>query len=185
MVSNACSGVDQGDETFAQILRRGMTDRPDEVSVTPTPGDRSELIDDLKDDPKTSPYPIWAEDETYVSGTRIVWHRNVYVSKWWTTGDLPDDPTVDEFSSPWQLVGPVLAGETPIPPVELPKGTYPEWDGEQVYTKGERVLFDGVAFSAKWWTQGDSPSERSTQSDPSPWQQLTDAELRDAADKAE
>lgn len=130
------------------------------------------------DDPKSSPYPIWEPDLTYLEGTRVVWHHNVYVSKWWSTGDQPDDPTVDEFSSPWKLMGPVLPGEKPIPVPVLPKGTYPEWEADTVYTTGQRVLFEGVGFSAKWWNQGVSPAARSTQSDPSPWERLSDAEIR-------
>lgn len=42
-------------------------------------------------------------------------------------------------------------------------------------------MFDGTAFAAKWWTQSDIPAERSSQSDPSPWIQLTEAQLRKAA----
>jgi chitinase len=180
VVSNSCSGVDQGGTTYAQFLRKGLTDRPDSAPVTPTQ-DETPVAGPAVDDPKTSPYPIWGEDNTYVEGSRVVWHHNVYVSKWWTTGDLPDDPTVDEFSSAWQLVGPVLPGEKPILVPRLPAGTYPEWDIDKVYTKGKRVMLDGVAFSAKWWTQGNSPAARSTQSDPSAWERLSDAEVRRVA----
>ncbi|MCW2757817.1 MAG: glycosyl hydrolase family 18, partial [Nocardioidaceae bacterium] len=176
-VSTSCSGVDQGSTTYAQTLRKGLTDSPDAAAVTPSAAE-TEPTGTTVDDPATSPYPIWEKDVTYVAGTRIVWHHNVYVSKWWTTGDLPDDPTIDEYSSPWQLVGPVLPGEKPIVVPALPKGTYPEWKTAKVYTKGQRVLFDGTAFTAKWWTQGDSPAARSTQADPSPWERLSDAEIR-------
>ncbi|MEO7589454.1 MAG: carbohydrate-binding protein [Arachnia sp.] len=177
IVSNSCSGVDQGSSTFAQALRGDLTDSPDKAAVTPNAVE-SETAGPVDDDPKNSPYPIWEEDVAYVEGTRIVWHRNVYVSKWWSTGDVPDDPTVDQFSSPWQLVGPVLPGEKPIPTPPLPAGTYPEWEAGTVYTTGERVLMNGVGFTAKWWTQGQSPTARSTQTDPSPWERLSDVETR-------
>jgi chitinase len=178
VVSNSCSGIDQGTQTFAELLRKGLTDEPDSSSVTPEAAEPTAPV--TSDDPATSPYPIWGESQVYVEGTRVVWHRNVYVAKWWTSGDVPDDPTVDEFSEPWQLVGPVLPGETPIPAITLPAGTYPEWDSQTAYAKGQRVLFDGIAFKAQWWTQGDSPESRSTLSDPSPWVRLTDTELRRA-----
>ncbi len=177
VVSNSCSGVDQDSSTYAQTLHDGLTDRPDAVVVTPTAAETASASR-APDDPQSSPYPIWEEDLTYVAGTRIVWHQNVYVSKWWSTGDLPDDPTVTQYSSPWQLVGPVLPGEEPVPSPTLPEGTYPDWKTAEVYTQGQRVLFDGVPFSAKWWTQGDSPTARSTQSEPSPWERLSDAEIR-------
>lgn len=188
IVSNSCSGVEQGDETFGQILRGATKGNPDKAEATPIvptassgrPGESEALLDD----PKTSPYPIWNKDETYVEGTRVVWHRNAYVAKWWTQGDVPDDPIVDETASPWRLIGPVLPGERPTEPLALPKGTYPAWEENESYLKGERVMLNGIAFTAKWYSVGVSPDARATQDEPSPWRQLTDAELRKAASAA-
>lgn len=186
IVSNSCSGVDQGDYSFAQVLRGDVKDKAETPKPKPAKdGDRQAPRRQLTDDPATSPYPIWSEDETYVEGTRIVWHRNAYVAKWWTLGDVPDDPVVDEATSPWRLIGPVLPGETPVKPLTLPKGTYPEWDPKDVYRKGERVMLDGTAFSAKWYSTGVSPEARASQAQPSPWRQLTDNELRKALQAAE
>jgi len=179
-VSNSCSGIDQEQTTFAQLLGAKMTDRPGGSAVTPTLPEPAPSATP-SDDPAASPYPIWDTDETYVEGTRIVWHRNVYVAKWWTQGDLPDDPTMDVSSSPWQLVGPVLPGEKPVVVPTLPAGTYPGWKDGTVYSKGERVLYDGVAFRAKWYSQGDNPTARTTPAEPGPWIRLTTAELRKAA----
>lgn len=189
IVSNSCSGVVQGDLTFAEMLRGAMTGRPDATQVAPvvpdsTVGGRKNAVVSLTDDPASSPYPIWDEDETYVEGTRTVWHRNAYVAKWWTQGDIPDDPVVDEDSSPWTLIGPVLPGEKPVVLPTLPKGTYPTWAKDVAYQKGERVMLDGTPFSAKWYSSGIRPNARSTVDDPSPWRRLTDAELRKAAKAA-
>lgn len=181
VVSNSCSGVDQGAATFAEVLGAGMSDRPGGSAVTPTVPEPAPSATPT-DDPATSPYPVWDETGIYVEGTRIVWHRNVYLAKYWTQGDLPDDPTVDVSASPWQLVGPVLPGEKPIEVTRLPEGTYPAWEDDVVYTKGERVLYDGQAFAAKWWTQGDNPTARTTMSEPGPWRLLTESELAAAAD---
>lgn len=181
VVSNSCSGIKQGDLRFADLLGASMKDRPGGAPVTPT-ADEGAPAEPIDDDPLTSPYDIWDPAQTYLEGTRIVWHRNVYVAKWWTQSDVPDDPTVDVFSSPWQLVGPVLPGEKPITVPTLPDGTYPAWDEEKTYEKGERVLFDGLAFRAKWWNQGDNPTSRTGRTEPSPWIQLTRTELAEAAD---
>jgi chitinase len=185
-VSNSCSGVDQGDDRFATILGRRLSDASRTTTPAPetTTGDPADTpdrsADELTDDPAASPYPVWTADGTYVEGTRIVWHRNAYVAKWWTLGDVPDDPVVDVASSPWRLIGPVLPGETPVVQPTVPAGTYPQWDPATVYLRGERVLLDGLAFTAKWYTQGTSPDAQSTQAEPSPWRQLTDAEIRQA-----
>ncbi|WP_208430753.1 chitinase [Aeromicrobium yanjiei] len=188
IVSNSCSGVDQGAQTFAKALRGGMSGRPDMSEVTPVvpgpAGGREGREVDLTDDPAKSPYPVWAEDKTYVEGTRVVWHRNAYIAKWWTLGDLPDDPVVDKAASPWQLLGPVLPGEKPVRVPTLPRGTYPEWKQDQSYRKGERVMLRGTPFTAKWFSSGVSPDARATQDEPSPWRPLTDAEIRKAAEAA-
>ena len=39
------------------------------------------------------------------------------------------------------------------------------------------MLFDGVPFEAKWWTQGDSPEASSASPDSSPWAPLTQDEI--------
>lgn len=188
VVSNSCSGVEQGAASFAKILRGSMAGSPDATEVAPVvragAGGRDVADATPTDDPATSPYPVWSEDATYVEGTRVVWHRNAYVAKWWTLGDVPDDPVVDPSASPWKLLGPVLPGEKPIAVPKLPRGTYPAWDQKTSYRKGERVMLHGTAFTAKWFTTGSSPDARATQAAPSPWRQLTDAEVRKAAASA-
>ncbi|MET1038370.1 MAG: hypothetical protein ABW075_08855 [Aeromicrobium sp.] len=188
-VSNSCSGVDQGEQTFAKTIARRFSGASS-ADATPTPsrsadvqaGDAADgpgrAAAEPTDDPATSPYPVWTEDTTYVEGTRVVWHRHAYVAKWWTLGDLPDDPVVGGESSPWRLIGPVLPGETPIPALVVPEGTYPAWAQDTVYRRGDRVMLDGLAFTAKWYSEGISPDAQSTQSDPSPWRRLTDTEIR-------
>lgn len=189
IVSNSCSGVDQGGQSFATVLRGNLKGSPDKTEVTPVEPESSSGRQSpdavVTDNPATSPYPIWDPNTTYVEGTRIVWHRNAYIAKWWTLGDVPDDPVVDESSSPWRLIGPVLPGEKPVKTKTLPKGTYPEWKETKAYRKGERVILDGIPFTAKWYSLGVRPDARATQDEPSPWRRLTDAEINKAADAAE
>jgi chitinase len=42
-----------------------------------------------------------------------------------------------------------------------------------VYNTGDRAIFGGVPYQAKWWTQGDSPAAASSNPDSSPWTPLT------------
>lgn len=165
VVSDACSGVAQGATTFASVLGAGFhgsaaDESEPEPTRTPVP-----------DDPETSPYPIWSEDAAYSAGVRVVWKGYVYVAKWWVTGaPEPDDPTQTADSTSWVLVGPVMPDDEPFSLPTLPAGTYPDWTADAVYAKGSRVLLDGVPFEAKWWTQGDDPSEGVTDHDLSPWE---------------
>ncbi|EPR75291.1 Chitinase [Leifsonia rubra CMS 76R] len=175
-VSDACSGVAQGDLFFADVLAEGFDGKVASSAKTITteePADPSDLVDD----PATSPYAVWQEDASYLAGTKTVWHRNVYQAKWWTRGDLPDNPVLNSWETPWTLVGPVLEGETPITMPTLPTGTYPGWDGASIYEEGDRVLFSGVPYEAKWWNQGDSPAAFSSDPDGTPWIPLTTEEI--------
>lgn len=175
VVSDSCSGVKQEAGQFANILGNGFEgDITSNSSFITTPS--PEEIQ-APDDPKTSPYQIWAENGVYLEGTRVVWKHNVYQAKWWTKGDLPDNPVLQSYETPWQLIGPVLPGETPIPQATLPAGTFPTWSGEVVYDTGVRVLFDNIPYEAKWWTQGDSPAASTSNPDSSPWVVLTREEI--------
>ena len=129
------------------------------------------------DNPATSPYPIWSSTNAYLAGTKIVWHHNIYVSKWWTQGDIPDNPVLESWQTPWQLVGPVLPNETPIPQPTLPAGSYPNWQGNTVYNSGQIVLFNSVPYQAKWWNESESPAAYSSNPDSSPWAPLTQSQV--------
>jgi chitinase len=176
VVSDSCSGIAQGGKHFSTILAAGFTGSAtaDSKSVT-----TSEAVSSasLKDNPKTSPYPIWSTTSSYLEGTKIVWHHNVYVAKWWTQGDIPDNPVLNSWQTPWQLVGPVLKGEKPIVQPTVPAGTYPTWAGSAVYNTGDRVIFGGIPYQAKWWNQGNSPAAASSNPDSSPWTPLTVAQI--------
>lgn len=180
-VSDRCSGIDQGEATFAEALGSGFaTPGAAFPASTPTdgapaPGPASTPV---VDDPATSPYPIWFAEAAYVAGDRVVWHGNVYAAKWWTKGNLPDDPVKGAADASWQLIGPVLPGDRPVPPVLAPAGTYPQWSGRTVYTKGERVLFQGRVFEAKWWTEGDSPEAALQGAENTPWEMFSNEQVR-------
>lgn len=177
-VSDACSGVSQGDRKFAEVLAAGIAGRLSRAADTVT---TAETIDPkvFVDHPASSPYPIWSKASSYLKGTKVVWHSNVYVAKWWTRGDLPDDPVLNAWETPWSLIGPVLPGEKPLKVPTLPDKTYPDWSGEAVYAKGARVLDAGVPFEAKWWNQRESPEAASANPDSSPWVPLTDEQIRE------
>jgi chitinase len=177
-VSDSCSGIDQGNLKFATVLGNEFNGSPDDQSGNVTTTEPSAVPTPVADDPATSPYPIWSPTASYPKGTKIVWHGFVYVAKYWTQGDIPDNPVLQASETPWELVGPVLPGETPVAIPTLPPGTYTEWVGTTIYTKGERVQFDGGSYEAKWWTQGDSPQAAGENPDSSPWHRLTDNEIR-------
>lgn len=173
-VSDSCSGVDQGDARFANLLGAGRTGEITQIAgATPAadPDGHS-----LGDDPETSPYPVWSAETAYPAATKVVWHGNVYEAKWWTQNEQPDEP-VENGAQPWRLLGPVLPGEKPVERPVLPAGSYPDWAKSSEYRQGDRVLFDGLGYEARWWTQGESPDASLVLPQDSPWRPLTDAEV--------
>ncbi|WGL50752.1 hypothetical protein P5P86_12335 [Nocardioides sp. BP30] len=181
IVSDACSGVKQEAGDFAEALG-GSAHVDPIVSATPKASARPSTNPTVvpSDNPATSPYGIWQPDQVYLEGTHVVWHHNVYVAKWWTSGDVPDNPLKNGDATPWTLIGPVLPGETPEPTPTMPVGFYQTWRIDKTYHAGDRVLFEGVPYVAQWWTQGDSPATPGTLNAPAPWRPLTEKEITDA-----
>jgi chitinase len=180
VVSDQCSGVTQTTGKFAAVFRKfasGSVATPTEAADAPTaaaPSRGPTSSETESDDPATSPYQIWNPVQGYAAKTKVVWHHNVYVAKWYAVEDRPDAPVAASYLTPWSLVGPVLPGEHPASTPTLAAGTYPAWRANRVYEGGDRVLHHGVGYQAKWWTQGDAPDALVATPYDSPWMQLDD-----------
>lgn len=177
VVSDSCSGVKQDKQGFTTLLSAGLEgtiSRSAGILTIAEPKTAQET-----DDPAKSPYQIWSKSSAYLQGTKVVWHRNVYEAKWWTQGDVPDNPVLQTWETPWKLVGPVLPGETPIKQATLPPGTYPQWSGDAIYDTGQRVMFNSLPYQAKWWNKGESPATSSSNPDSSAWAPLTQVQINE------
>jgi chitinase len=168
VLSNSCSGVAQGPLEFTKTFGARLTASALNVTGTirlpdPTPP--------AADDPTKSPYPIWSPKQVYRTGYKVVWHGNVYESKWFSQGSAPDAPAQNPWETPWRLVGPVLPSDhAPVIPTVSP-GTYPDWSPKATYVKGTRVLYQGLPYIARYLTVDDVPD--ASLSDPeSPWTAL-------------
>ncbi|MPY94774.1 MAG: glycosyl hydrolase family 18 [Acidimicrobiia bacterium] len=169
-VSNTCSGVDQQPLEFTAAFGElgGRAQAAADVRTVP---DTSPVA---VDDPATSPYPVWRAQRVYEEGKKVVWHGNVYVAKWWTQGDLPDEPVVNVWDTPWRYVGPVLPSDVPRTVEPVATGDYPAWSPDEVYGKGDRVTSDGAAYVAKWWTRGERPDDDADRPWDTPWELADD-----------
>jgi len=164
IVSGSCSGIAQEPLAFTYVF--------DQLAGRATAAGARTTVTTLgqgRDDPATSPYPIWLEDKVYEQGDKVTWHRGVYEAKWWSEGDLPDAPVAHEWDTPWRYLGPVMPGDHPAPVVKLRNGTYPAWSVDRVYVKGQRVQIGGVGYEAQWWTRGERPDPDVKQVWDSPW----------------
>ncbi|HEV7688357.1 MAG TPA: carbohydrate-binding protein, partial [Acidimicrobiia bacterium] len=97
----------------------------------------------------------------------------VYEAKWWNKLAQPDASVAKAWDSPWRALGPVLASDiSPAAAPPLAPGTYPEWNQDKVYDKGDRVQFKGAGYRAKWWTRGDEPGADVDNIWDTPWEAL-------------
>jgi chitinase len=176
VVSDLCSGVTSPAFGFTNVLGMGFSGDLTQSAKMVTVDD-PEANKHAIDNPQTSPYQIWQDTGVYLKGVKVVWHGSVYEAKWWTKNDLPDNPVLQAWETPWQLIGPVLPDDKPMEQVELPANIFPKWYGWAVYDAGDRVVFDGVPFRAKWWNQGESPAASASSPESSPWIALSQEQV--------
>ena len=170
-LSNTCSGVRQTALQFTQILDQ----LPGTETARAPAAVQSAAIyvqQAPADNPTTSPYPIWQPTATYLTGYKVVWHRQIYQTKWFSQGSAPDTPVQAGGVSPWLLIGPVPAGQRAPKPVLLASAKQPVWSATVVYRLGARVIDAGLPYAAKWYTKGDQPSATLPADPQSPWQPL-------------
>lgn len=152
--SDTCSGVAQEPLAFTTALGRAGSSATGTSAVTEVVRDdgRAPVVDD----PATSPYPIWRAEGSYPAGYKVVWHGDVYEAQWYVTGT---DPSTGASTTPfpWALVGPVTTSEAAPDPVPTVSDVTGQWDPDVLYTKGQRVLFDGLPYEARWANQSTPP----------------------------
>lgn len=178
-VSNTCSGVDQDPREFARLFAIRDTSR------RPAIPENAEMIAQAdgqalgltRDDPRTSPYPIWRSARAYTEGAKVVWQGRVYEAKWWSQGDQPDAPVKQVWETPWRYIGPVLEIDREAITAGIPAadGSHPRWSAEKVYVAGDIVQLDRSVFKARWWTQADLPQVDPDQPYDHPWEYLGEA----------
>ncbi len=165
VLSNQCSGAVESTLGFAKAF--STLNGPDGVGA---PASTNGIA--LAPSNAPGPYPQWQPAVPYPATYKVVRDGEIYQAKWFTQGQ--DPATVVQFASqtPWQLIGPVLAGSHPPTTTTLPVGTYPQWSPRATYTAGQRVLFAGLAYQAKWYNVAQSPLAQATDPSGSPWQAL-------------
>ena len=82
IVSDACSGVQQDANGFANRLGAGFDGSISLSAGLVTTADTLSKLAQQPDNPATSPYQIWSPTGAYLQGTKVVWHHNVYQAKW-------------------------------------------------------------------------------------------------------
>ena len=115
---------------------------------------------------------MWRLSALYVGGYKVVWHGVVYEAKWANQGADPSGAGDSTTPNPWSVIGPVSPTETAPRPSPTVTGVTAVWAPATVYGRGDRVLFDGLPYQARWSTTGDAPSTEFPIDPDDPWQPL-------------
>ncbi len=162
--ATSCSGTPQAPLAFSKAFSRfNGTVAYQKVAVLPPQADRN---------PKNAPYPLWSPTVSYPQGYKIVRQGEIYLAKWYNTGEDPAAQVAYSWQTPWELLGPVLPTDHAPKLPTLPSGTYPTWSVTTLYSAGQTVLYQGLPYRAKWNDQGVSPLIGTATNSGSPWQAL-------------
>jgi chitinase len=166
ILSDACSGTPEQSLAFSQLFTHlsGVTTAAIEPTGIIAPAPDTNAANAL--------YPLWSPTAEYQAGYKVVRNGYIYGAKWYNAGEDPAQLWPSSSESPWELLGPVLPSDrAPKMPV-LPAGTYPTWSPVKAYDAGDRVLYQGLAYEAKWYNEGASPGEEAADPFGSAWQPL-------------
>jgi Glycosyl transferase family group 2/Glycosyl hydrolases family 18 len=148
LLSNTCSGTAQSLLGFSQVFGQlqGVT------TITSSAGSVQPAV--ANTNPADAPYPLWSATADYPFGYKVVENGEIYESKWYNSGDDPQAQVQYSWQTPWELLGPVLPGDH-APAIPRPRrGTYPAWSVTGQYQAGDKVLYQGLPYEAKWDNEG-------------------------------
>jgi cellulose synthase/poly-beta-1,6-N-acetylglucosamine synthase-like glycosyltransferase len=166
MLSNTCSGTPQSGLAFSQVFGQLMGS----AIVTSGAGNVQPAVADTN--PADAPYPQWSATGSYPMGYKVVENGEIYQAKWYNSGDDPSAQVQDSWQTPWELLGPVVPGQGAAAITKLPAGTYPAWSVNTPYHAGNKVLYQGLPYQAKWSNQGVSPATAAADPGGSAWKAL-------------
>ncbi|KAA2261658.1 chitinase [Solihabitans fulvus] len=100
----------------------------------------------------------WNSATAYSGGAVVSYNGHQWTAKWWTQGDTPGSNS----QNVWTDNGTCAGGPTTT---TAPPGggtcTVAAWNSATAYSGGAVVSYNGHKWTAKWWTQGDTPGSNS------------------------
>jgi chitodextrinase len=89
-------------------------------------------------------------------GTLSFTHSGLTANTSYTYSVRAKDAAGNTSAASSQVTGKTIAGDSGT------TCTAPEWKSEDVYNGGNRVVYDGKLYEARWWTQGNRPDPNNT-----------------------
>ena len=85
----------------------------------------------------------WNATTTYRTGDLVFLDGKVFEAQWYAKGTEPGTSK----TGPWATL--TACG--------VDAGAVQPWYGDTIYTSGDQVVYEGVTYTAKWWTRGEAP----------------------------
>lgn len=153
--------VEQSDETGDDVV----------TEVEDTTVDIAEPTTD--DESTTTQSGSWSSSSIYTAGDLVSYGGENYKAKWWTQGDIPG---ANQWG-PWESTTEEAVieqsedtGDNTSETEDSADTLGSTWSSSTVYTNGDVVLYNGIKYQAKWWTQGDAPGTSTW----GPWSRVSD-----------
>lgn len=85
----------------------------------------------------------WNAQTTYRGGELVHLDGRVFEAQWYAKGDEPGA----SVRGPWSTL--TACGTDPA--------TVQDWYADRIYAQGDQVVYDGVTYTAQWWSRNDVP----------------------------
>lgn len=134
--------------------------------------DQSNEDDQQTEDQEPTTNGSWTTDGVYNKGDTVIIDGKTYEAQWWTQGENPSD------SGQWGVwrqlgVDPNQNGDNnadtgtdnPSDNQDTPVVNQ-AWTAQKIYNTGDKVVVNGITYTAKWWSQGQNPESSSAWSKP-------------------
>jgi chitodextrinase len=108
--------------------------------------------------------PAWSASTAYTAGAIVSYNGHTWAAKWWTQGDIPGNNSQNVWTDNGPCTGATTTTTTTTTSTTPPPAggcSAPAWNSGTAYTGGQSVSYNGHTWTAKWWTQGDTPGNNS------------------------
>ncbi|AIT10091.1 chitinase [Candidatus Francisella endociliophora] len=99
----------------------------------------------------------WDSGAVYTAGDTVTHNGKEYTAKYWTQNNNPENS--GEWG-PWSLSNGGSSSDDDNGGGSSEQSAE-EWSSSKTYTEGDTVTYNGGSYTAKWWTQGETPNPES------------------------
>jgi chitinase len=148
--SGVCSSVTQNDWDFTKYTTQFAGAAPPVTPPSTAPASQGT---------GTCSAAAWNSTTAYTGGQQVSYNGHLWTAKWWTQGDIPGNNSQGVWTDNGTCGG---GGTGPSPTATSGGGSgqcagLSAWSSGAVYVGGNAVTYNGHKWTAKWWTQGDTP----------------------------